>query len=259
MRRIIGTFLTWGAIFAACLTGILVLPHAAHALGATDPANLTTLIPALIGFGAVGAMKYPVVGVNYPALFTAANVQNASLPEALPWIQYDSQDFASNWVSVPFYAATNADKSITNIAQPNTVAGEQYLVLYAITFDFLMGATSIASSAAATQFDDARIIMETARAYLDVLLADKLMARIPLAACHAIGGYQAWVCGTPSGSNIFNSVQNMASDGAWWVDGAIILPPKQTYGFTVLGTAAVLTATRKCRLSLHGVLYRPVR
>ena len=133
-------------------------------------------------------------------------------------------------------------------------------MIFAITADFNMGASNCNNSSAATQFDDARIIMETARATLTMTLAQKLVFRIPLAACHAIGGYQAWIAGSNfSGSSIFNSVQNQASDGAWWCDGAIILPPRQSFQFTVTGVAAALTATRAIRLSLHGVLYRPVR
>lgn len=206
-----------------------------------------------------GVMKYPTRASSYPELFKNSNVTNANLPEAIPWIYYDQQNFATNWTSVNFFGAAQSDLTLGNIEQPNTIAGEQYFMLYAITFDFNMGATSIASSAAATQFDDARIMMETARATLSLTLAQKLVFRIPLAACHAIGGYQAWVAGTPSGSNIFNSVQNYGSDGGWWCDGAIILPPRQTFQFNVQGAASALTATRAGRLGLHGVLYRPVR
>lgn len=206
-----------------------------------------------------GAMKYATRASSYPALFQNANVTNASLPEAIPWIYYDCQDFATTWTSVSFFAATQSDKTLSNIEQPNTIAGEQYFMIYAITFDFLMGASTQGSSAAATQLDDARIIMETARATLTMTLAQKMVFRIPLAACHAIGGFQAWVAGTPPNSAVLNSVQNMASDGAWWCDGALILPPRQSFELTVTGSSSALTATRKCRLSLHGVLYRPVR
>jgi hypothetical protein len=206
-----------------------------------------------------GFMKYPTRASSYPVLFQNANVNNASLPEALPWIYYDQQNYATNWVNTAHFAATQSDLTLGNIEQPNTIAGEQYFMIYAITADFQMGISNIGSSTQAPQFDDARIIMETARATLVMLLAQKLMFRIPLAACHAIGGFQAWVCGTPGGSNIFNAVQNMASDGAWWCDGAIILPPRQTFNINVIGVAAALSATRAIRLSLHGVLYRPVR
>lgn len=208
-----------------------------------------------------GFMKFPTRASSYQALFNNANVTNATVPEAIPWIYYDTQNLATGGTSAAYFAATNADTSLCNIEQPNTIAGEKYFMIYAITFDFLMGNSVANNSSAATQFDDAHQIMETAHAALSLILADKLIFRIPLAACHAIGGYQAWIAGSNfSGSGIFNSVQNMASDGAWWADGAIILPPRQSFQFAInTNTAWTLTATRACRLSLHGVLYRPVR
>ena len=259
------TILKWAAL--------VLLPVMAVLLALPDPAHAATLALAfatnpeiqhpmsVIGLvGLAGVMQYRVVGVDYPTLFGAANVTDASKPETLPWILYDQQDFATSWTSVDFFGASRSDVTLGNIGQGNTIAGEQYFVIYAITADFQMGASSANNSSAATQLDDARIIMETARATLSLTLADKLVFRIPLAACHAIGGYQAWVAGSNfSGSGIFNSVQNYGSDGAWWCDGAIILPPKQTFNFNVRGVAATLTATRAIRLALHGVLYRPVR
>jgi hypothetical protein len=207
-----------------------------------------------------GVMKYPTRASSYQALFNNANVTNASVPEAIPWIYFDQQNFATLWTSINFFGAAQNDLTLGNIEQPNTIAGEKYFMLYAITADFQMGASNVSNSSTAPQFDDARIIMETSRATLSLTLADKLIFRIPLAACHAIGGYQAWIAGSNfSGSTIFNAVQNMASDGAWWCDGAIILPPRQSFQFNVAGVASALSATRAIRLSLHGVLYRPVR
>lgn len=252
MRKL-STLFAWLGLVTAALVCASVLPHAAHAFAMSD-----TIAPLALGVPfAMGFMKYPTRATTYDALFRNANVTNAVLPEAIPWILYDSQDFTTNWTDVNFFGAAQSDYTLGNIAQPNTIAGEQYFMIYAITFDFLMGASQIATTA--QQFDDARIIMETARATLSLTLADKLTFRIPLAACHSIGGFQAWVAGTPASSQVFNAVQNQASDGAWWCDGAIILPPRQTFQFNVHGTAAALTSTRKCRLSLHGVLYRPVR
>ena len=255
MRTAFRNLARWGLAFGVALAVLLVLPHAAHATPSIG------LVPsALMSIGLMGAMKYPTQASSYDSLFQNANVTNATVPEAIPWIYYDSQDFTSGIQSVNFFSAAQNDLTLGNIEQPNTIAGEKYFMLYAITFDFLMGPANLGSSASAPQFDDAHTIMETARAILTLTLADKLIFRIPLAACHAIGGYQAWIGGSGfAGAAVFNSVQNMASDGAWWCDGAIILPPRQTFQFNVQLATNTLNATRKCRLALHGVSYRPVR
>ncbi len=253
------TFAKWALLLILPVLALLILPHAAVAASAAGHSGLVPL--SLIGISAMGFMKYPTQASSYDQLFQNANVTNATVPEAIPWIYYDSQNFVTAGTAVTYFAATNADTSLCNIEQPNTIAGEKYFMLYAITFDFLMGVSNLGSSSTAPQFDDAHQIMETAHPALSMILADKLIFRIPLAACHAIGGYQAWIAGSNfSGSQIFNSVQNQASDGAWWCDGAIILPPRQSFQISVnTNTAWTLTATRSCRLSLHGVLYRPVR
>lgn len=263
------TLLRFTLVAIALLAAVAVVPASALAASTLATAHVPLAHPALltpetiigvVGLGGfAGIMKYPTRATTYQDLFKNANVTNASLPEAIPWIMYDSQDFATLWTDVNFFGSVQTDVTLGNFDQPNTIAGEKYFMLYAITFDFLMGASTQGSSAAATQLDDARIIMETARAVLSLTLADKLVFRIPLAACHAIGGYQAWVAGTPPNSAVLNSVQNYGSDGGWWCDGAIILPPRQSFQFNVHGSSTALTATRKCRLSLHGVLYRPVR
>lgn len=250
----------WLVAIVCVVAVIAALPHELAAHGA-----VAVLGPSsMLGLGAVafaGTMKYPTQASSYDQLFQNANVTNATVPEAIPWIYYDQQTFAqAGSTSINFFAATQSDLTKGNIEQPNTIAGEKYFMIYAITFDFMMGASNVASSSSAPQLDDARIIMETARAILTLTLADKLIFRIPLAACHAIGGYQAWVAGSNfSGSGIFNSAQNMASDGAWWCDGAIILPPRQSFQFNCQLVASALSVARDGRLSLHGVSYRPVR
>ena len=258
--RTIKTIAGWLTAIVAVAALVAAFPHAALAHGAVAVVGPS----AMLGLGAValmGTMKYPTQASSYDQLFQNANVTNATVPEAIPWIYYDQQTFAqAGSTSLNFFAATQSDLTKGNIEQPNTIAGEKYFMIYAITFDFMMGPSSVTSSSSAPQLDDARTIMEIARATLTLTLADKLIFRIPLAACHAIGGYQAWVAGSNfSGSAVFNSAQNMASDGAWWCDGAIILPPRQSFQFNVQMVAAALNAAHDGRLSLHGVSYRPVR
>lgn len=205
-----------------------------------------------------GAIKFPVDPDSYSELFKESAPASAFMPEAVPYVWYDTQDLASNWVAAQFFSGPNGDKTLSNIEQTNSLSSEQYFVLYTVTADFLMGAAQI-DNAAPQQYNDMRIIQDTARATLTMTMQQKKMFQIPLRHCHAAGGFQAIISGAPAANALANTVQNAPPDGSFWCDGAIIIPPKATFEITLNGVAAALTATRKLQIGLVGALYRPVR
>lgn len=202
-------------------------------------------------------VRFKLQPMTYDQLAMAAAAPNANSPEVIPWAWYDSQDFASNATSVAFFATPSSDITISNIEQANTFSAEQYFRLQAITLDFLMGASQN-NNAAAQQYDDARIIQDTARTIFSLTLGQKIYAQYPIHAIHASGGVQAIVQGQPAANALFNTVQNYLADGGYVVNGAILFPPKQTFTARLAATAAALTATRKLRLTFHGELFRRV-
>ena len=202
-------------------------------------------------------VRFRITPMTYDQLAMAASAPNSSTPETIPWAWYDSQDLVTNFTTASFFSATSNDITISNIEQGNTFSAEQYFRLQAITLDFLMGASQN-NNAAAQQYDDARIIQDTARTIFVLTLGQKLYAQYPIHAIHASGGVQAIVQGGPAANALFNTVQNYLADGGYVVNGAILFPPKQTFSARFSAVAAALTATRKVRLTFHGELFRRV-
>lgn len=206
------------------------------------------------------AVRYEVRPYSYAELDRDSRPGSANQPETIPWVWYDSQDFATSWTSVGFFASTSSNPGISNISVANQFSAEQYFRLFAITLDWLIGATSQASSGAAVIVDDLLTIQNTALAIFNLSIMQKIYGQIPLHAIHSSGGvYVNYQLGTPTGSGIGNYAMNWMPDGGYNVGGSIVFPPKQVFACSVTGTAATLGATRKGRVSFHGPLSRPVR
>lgn len=206
------------------------------------------------------AVRYPVRPYSYAELDRDSRPGNATQPETIPWVWYDSQDFASLWTNVAFFASTSNDATISNISVANQFSAEQYFRLFAVTLDWLISATTQASSGAATIVDDLLQIQNGSRAIFNLSIMQKIYCQVPIHALHSSGGvYVNYQLGTPTGSGIGNYAMNWNPDGGYDVGGAIVFPPKQVFACSVSGTAAALNATRKGRVSFHGPLSRPVR
>lgn len=205
----------------------------------------------------MSAIKFPVNVQSYQDLFDAAAPDSAFMPEAVPNVIYDTQSFDDNWSSISFFAETNPDKTMSNIQQANTMPGEQYFVLYSVTFDFLAGPANISTTP--DQYNDLREILDVARATLTMQIADKDIFKIPLRVCHSAGAVWAAFQGTPATNGIVNAAFNAPASGQFWTDGAIILPPKQTFTMTLTGVPSQMVTARLGQLAMHGALYRPVR
>ena len=206
------------------------------------------------------AVRYPIVAYTYDQLNADARPGNSSQPESIPYTFFDQQNFATLWTNVNFFAAVPTDPTLGNIQQANTLSAEQYFRLFAITLDWIISATSQSSSGAPTIIDDLLQIMNGSRALVVVNIAMKQYVNTPIHNFHSSGGINVqYQLGTPTGSALGNYAQNWYPDGGYNIGGAIVLPPKQTFQFSVQGVAAALVATRAGRFTLHGVLSRPVR
>jgi hypothetical protein len=202
-------------------------------------------------------IKYPVNVFSKQQLEMQSKPDQYNQPEFIPWGWYDSQDFATLWTQVSFFAATNNDPTITNIEQANTFAADQYFRPYCLTLDWLITATSVTSSAANPIVDDLLQIQNGARAIFYLLISQKRYVQIPIHALHASGGiYVSYQTGTPTGSGLGNYGMNWMPDGGYWVNGAMVFGPRMTFGCSVQGVAAALVSTRKGRITFHGSLAR---
>jgi len=243
--------LKWFGLVTVVLAIASGIPHAAHAaVAAVQHPGVELILPML-----VGAVRFPVTAYTYDQLNTDSRPGSASAPESIPYVWYDSQNFATLWTTIAFFAVPSNDPTISNIEQANTFSAEQYFRLWAVTLDWLISAT-VASSGAAPVVDDLLQIQNGARAILNLAIAQKKYLQVPIHAVHSSGGifvnFQVGAVDRQYG-------MNWMPDGGYNVGGAIVFPPKQTFICTITGVAAALVATRMGRLSLHGVLSRPVR
>lgn len=204
------------------------------------------------------AIKFQVTALDYQQLKRDANAVSANQPETIPWPWYDSQDFASNWTNVTFYSSPQSDPTLGNIQQANTLSADQYFRVFAITLDWLIAPSSRSSGAPAI-VDDLIIIQNSARALFNFSMSQKQYAQTPIHNLHSSGGiFVNYQLGTPAGSGVDNYAMNWMPDGGWWVGGAWVLGPRQSFQCWIQGVAAALTATRKGRITMHGALSRKV-
>lgn len=204
------------------------------------------------------SLKYPVRALNYPEVKALSEPATAGQPEVIPWVYFDTQDFVTNWTRVSFFANPQNDPTLGNIEQGGTMPADTYFQVFSFNVDFLV--SSVVTAATPTQVNDLLQIMNGARATLQFTIANKNYGPLPLSFCHSSGGIKATLSQSEAAlAGIFNYGQNADPDGGWWVDGAVILPPRQSFSITVIGVAAALTATRSVRFSMAGVKYRSVR
>lgn len=206
------------------------------------------------------AVRFPIKAFTYGALNSAANASTTQEPESIGFIFYDSQDFAANFSPVNFFTTIQSDPTLGNIQVANSLSADQYFQLWAITLDWLIGATSQASSGAPTIVDDLLGIYNTARTIMYLTMSMKNYLQAPIHNFHSSGLiYVNYQLGTPSASGLGNYASSWMPDGGHNVGGSIILAPRQVFTFYAQGTGTVaLAATRKGRISFHGVLARKV-
>ena len=205
-------------------------------------------------------VSFPIKPFTYQQLGTAANPASANQPESIGFIFYDSQNFAANFAPVGFFTAVQNDITLGNIQVAKSLSADQYFQLWAITLDWLIGATSQGSSGAPTIVDDLLAIYNTSRAIASMTMSYKTMLQAPIHNFHSSGNiYVNYQLGTPAASGLGNYASSWMPDGGHKVQGSIILAPRQVFTFQIAGTGVcALSATRMGRISFHGVLARKV-
>lgn len=207
------------------------------------------------------AVRINVVPRTYADLAAAASPASSTQPEAIVFSFFDNEDFTSLWTTLNFFQTIQTDPTKGNIQTAGTLSADQYFQLQAITLDFIIAASSQASSGAPQIVDDLLGIFNSSRAIVNMTMAMKTYIQAPIHAFHSSGGISVqYQLGTPTGSALGNYAQNWYPDGGYWVGGAQILPPRQTFTFTVIGQGSpnALNATRTGRFTMWGTLYRKV-
>jgi hypothetical protein len=183
------------------------------------------------------------------------NVVPGGQSEALAWQLYDTQLYTSaTTTQLTFFAAAPANKFLGNVVS-NGLPTPQYFEVYFFGLDILRvpGNTDVWG-------DLWRIVNGTGPATLvgtptwTFTLADKQMGPFPLRGLHGLGG--------PTGFSTRTSTEyanNGGIDNSFSVDGALVIPPTQSFQVDLRWPAAVtLSGNVQLQVWMAGVLHRRV-
>ncbi len=205
-------------------------------------------------------LRIQAVAKSAEELRKITNPNDASQPEAIPWVYFDTQSIATGGSGpMSFFAVTAADRTISNLEQAGTIPDPFYFEIEAFNLDFFCHPSANALNTAVGALDDLCSILYDGRATLVFSIAGKEYLRLPATYLHASGGPMATLAGTMTAPNLVSFATNGVQDGGFYVGKKIVLPPKQSYQVQlVFGAAVTLSATRQLRLSMAGVLHRRV-
>jgi hypothetical protein len=196
----------------------------------------------------------------YQTLSAKTKPADASLPEALPYVLYDTQTYplAGQVADLQFFTTVNADKTLSNIETPNSLPAPQFFDIHRIFLDFLSAAPVSNAAAPAGVANDIELILKTARMTFTFTLASKVLGPIPATFLGYSGGASAQL-GTTSAANTAQQA-NGSDNGGFPVNGAITLPPTQTFRLTASFQSTLVPVSQNTllRVSFLGVLYRKV-
>jgi len=179
-------------------------------------------------------------------------------PEAI-WHQfYDTQNYLTGaTTNLVFFAAPNADRTLTNLETGGQLSDPQWLSIYDITCDFLTQNTSQAAGVLG-ELNDLSLLLKVGRPTWTLTISDKNYGPYSLTTLHGTGG----PVGAIDAGTLAVGIQyanNTLSPG-WNYKGSLIIPPKTSFRISVAWSAAQATtlATVPIRLSLFGILSRRV-
>ena len=206
-------------------------------------------------------LRIQAVAKSAEELRKITNPNDASQPESIPWVYYDTQNFTTaSTQSISFFATTNADRTITNLEQAGTIPDPFYFEIEAFNLDYMVRPSAGGNTATGT-LDDLAQFLFTSRATLEFSIAGKLYQRTPVTYLHASGGPSSpAVAATLTAPNLISFALNGIVDGGFYIGKKIVLPPKQSFqAQIILGAASTLvTSPAPLRLSMAGVLHRRV-
>jgi hypothetical protein len=232
-----------------CAPMLHAAPHAA-ALGSAH------LIPAMF-IGSLG------LGVDYRPKLIQTILQslkpNATQPEAIPDVVYDTQTYvAAGSAVLTFFAVLPAPKdlTLTNMQLAGVLPNPVYFEIQKVYFDILGATTTAATQAGAVS--DVDQIMKVGRGIATFTLSDKNYGPYPLTFFGGSGGSQGVIASAIATPGSIQSGNNR-DNGGFPMNGALTIPPQVSFNWTlnwVAGTA--ITADTKVRVSMLGIKYRRV-
>lgn len=208
-------------------------------------------------------MKVPVVGR------TLAQLQDLTTPKAVDGGNmevfrhhlYDTQTYPAAGTAAPltFFQNTNADQSLCNLQQAATLPDPDYMQVFYIQCDILLGTSDLTIPLAWRDMDR---IIRLGRPVLSLRVQGKDYGPWKLTAVHGSGApvLDGFSDGAGAGVVSHEYASNGPIDGGWCQDGSMWLTPKTAFTARILwgNPLAVAADTLVCIL-LDGAYYRAIR
>ena len=206
---------------------------------------------------------------------TLASVNRKGTPKAgdgseVIWYQlYDTQSYVSGTtVALNFFAAPSTDDTLSNLSQGGQLPARQSLQIHQCCLDILSVLPVTLDTAAgplttAGVLNDLALILFGAnqRPIWTLIVSNKTYGPYSLTVLHGTGGPMGFGYGSSIATNS-GSIQYAKNDPepGWNYWGSLIIAQQSNFNLTMKwSTAATLTADKRLRTSLMGILNRPVQ
>ena len=184
----------------------------------------------------------------------------AGEPESLPYIFYDSQLYTSGTtVSQDFFTNVNTDRTLSNMETAGVLPQPHVFEVHRLFVDVLSRPSDNGAATPLGQIDDLAQLFHTARATITFTMASKTLGPIPLRAIGPSHSIQGAISGTFT-APVVHQAGWRAFTGGYPINGLIVIPPQQRFGFTInYASASTLEGGNVyVALSLLGALHRKV-
>lgn len=201
-------------------------------------------------------MRFPVRARTLSQLSEMAEPTSVSggNSEALAWTFFDTAQYTSGTTTqLTFFTTTRANSQLSNL-NGRGLPTPQYFEVYFFNFDILGLAGNASPIEDSWEIQHGTGVAGVGAPTWSFTLADKIMGPFPLYTLHGLGGVVGFTTQT---TTEFANIGN--GQGTFAVDGAVVIPPNQTFQMVLTWPAAVtLAANRDLVVSMTGVLHRRI-
>lgn len=201
-------------------------------------------------------MKFPVRARTLRELAEMAEptAESGGQSEALAWTFYDTALYTSTATTrLEFFTTTRANRQLSNLTGRG-LPTPQYFEVFSFNLDVLTPAGN------STPLEDTWEVLNGTGTggqggpTWQFELADKVTGPFPLRTLQGLGAVNGFTTQVTT-----EYAQNGNGGGGYWQDGAIVIPPNQTFSIVLVWPAALtLSANRDLVVSMTGVLHRRI-
>jgi hypothetical protein len=238
-------------VFAIAIALPLLFPHTDGAIALAGVPLMLNAIPRTFGR-------------TYEQLKLLMKPVDADEPEAVPWVLYDTQQYAqAGSAKLTFFnsatVANASDPTLSNFAT-GVLEGGYYFEAHRVHVIIHSMPNTNATVAITGGANDVEILHKTARGILSFKMKSKQYGPLPLAYCGRPGGpvpiYSSY--GTGTAANNVITAGETAENGGFPYLGSILIPPVTNFVGTMDFNSTAISAATYITVGLMGILHRPV-